>query len=107
MAKFTLSLGAMVNESNGAENTVIPRIVDRTGLTGTYEFTLEFAGMFVLPASLAGTNATGPTQADPGEIGPTLFNALEKQLGLRLQKVKSVPVDILVVDHAHRAPTQN
>jgi uncharacterized protein (TIGR03435 family) len=77
------------------------------GLTGTYEFTVEFAGMFVLPASLASMNATGPAPADPGEIGPTLFNAPEKQLGLKLQKVKSVPMDVLVVDHVDRAPTVN
>ena len=99
-------------ESNGvslADN--VPRIVDKTGLAGTYEFTLEFAGITIFPASLvalAPPAADGPAVApDPGEIGPTIFNAAQAQLGLKLQKVKSVPVDMLVVDRIDKVPTGN
>jgi len=49
-------------------------------------------------------SASGPVATDPGEIGPSLFTALEKQLGLKLVKVKSVPVDMLVVDSVDKVP---
>ena len=39
--------------------------------------------------------------------GSTLFTALEKQLGLKLTKVKDVPVDMLIVDHVDKTPTGN
>jgi uncharacterized protein (TIGR03435 family) len=41
---------------------------------------------------------------DPGSGLPNIFNALEKQLGLKLVKVKDVPVDMLVIDHAEKVP---
>jgi uncharacterized protein (TIGR03435 family) len=117
MTQFVARMGAMVNESNGVEaNANVPRVVDKTGLTGVYEFQLEFAGMFVNPPSLAANiaaskppdgSASGPVATDPGEIGPSLFTALEKQLGLKLVKVKSVPVDMLVVDSVDKVPTEN
>ena len=42
--------------------------------------------------------------SDPG---PTVFDALETQLGLKLRKTGRVGVDVLVIDHADRVPTQN
>lgn len=38
---------------------------------------------------------------------PDLFTALEKQLGLKLVKVRDVPVNMVVVDSADKAPTPN
>lgn len=114
MARFAESLGRMVNESNGEDNSVVPRVVDRTGLTGTYEFTLGFAGINKSSPSLeADYLAAHPLPADavvaaePGEIGPTIFAALEKQLGLKLQKVRNLPVEMLIVDHVDRVPAEN
>lgn len=37
---------------------------------------------------------------------PSIFTALEEQLGLRLQK-RSVPVDMFVIDHIDKVPTEN
>lgn len=62
-----------------------PRFIDKTGLEGPYEFTLDFEGSLI-----AGR---------PSEGGPTLFQALERQAGIKVMKVKSVPVDVLVIDH--------
>ena len=122
MTEFATSLGAMVNESNGAENAPIPRVVDKTGLTGVYEFTLGFAGKVILPPAMAAimdslraaaeSHLPGPvrsesTATEPAEVGPNLFTALEKQLGLRLEKTKTGPVDIVTVDHLDRVPTEN
>ncbi len=64
-------------------------VVDKIGLTGTYDFTLSYA-----PANTADSNL------------PDFFTALQEQLGLKLQSEK-VPVDFLVVDHADRVPTEN
>lgn len=57
--------------------------VDKTGLTGAYDFTLEF-----VPAAKAATDETG---------GPSIFTAVEEQLGLKLEPAKE-PMDVLVVD---------
>jgi bla regulator protein blaR1 len=81
-------------------------ILDRTGLTGNYDFKLEWS-----PApGESGPEVFGlPPRAEPPRAddsnGPSLFTALEEQLGLRLESTKS-PVDVLVVDHVER-PSEN
>jgi uncharacterized protein (TIGR03435 family) len=67
-------------------------VVDETGLAGYYDFTLEYAP----EASLAGDNGAGLS----------LFTALQSQLGLKLEEKKNL-VDVLVVDHAQKKPTEN
>jgi uncharacterized protein (TIGR03435 family) len=58
-------------------------VVDKTGLTGRYSFTLEFA-----PSARAATDESGR---------PSVFTALEEQIGLKLVPSKE-PVDVLVID---------
>lgn len=58
-------------------------VVDKTGLTGKYDFTLEYA-----PAAREGPENAGK---------PSVFTALEEQIGLKLVPSKE-PVDVLVVD---------
>ena len=72
-------------------------IVDRTGLTGT--FTIQIAFTREDPQSLG----MGPPL--PDNAAPTLFTAIQQQLGLKLEPTKA-PVDILVIDHAEK-PTAN
>ena len=106
MADFARSLGASINESSGLERDATrPRVTDKTGLAGVYEFTLGFAGIVIVPGAVETSSGAGA--GDPGEVGPTLFNAMEKQLGLKLVKVKNVAEDILVIDHADKVPTEN
>lgn len=62
-------------------------VVDRTGLTGEYDFKVDYA--------LEGHN----------EEGPSIFTALPEQLGLRLQAAKA-PVETLVILNAEK-PTAN
>jgi uncharacterized protein (TIGR03435 family) len=75
-------------------------IVDETGLTGKYDltlrFTLENAFAPVKPGGEAGDSATS---------GPSLFTALQEQLGLKLESHK-VPTDVIVIDHIDR-PSEN
>jgi uncharacterized protein (TIGR03435 family) len=76
-------------------------VIDKTGLTGRYDFMLEYTpelGQFQTgPPSLP--DGPGPPPPDPN--GPSLFTALQEQLGLRLESTKG-PVEILVIDHAEK-----
>ncbi len=84
-------------------------VVDKTGLTGAYDFNLDFA--IDSPTPVARGFATAepqPGQASPPDSagGPTLTKAFESQLGLRLEP-KNGPEKVLVVDSANRKPTEN
>jgi bla regulator protein BlaR1 len=74
-------------------------VVDKTGLTGNYDFTLKWAP----------DESQGPPGMDngppPDSSGPSLFTAIQEQLGLRLEAQKG-PVEILVIDHVER-PSDN
>ena len=71
-------------------------VIDKTGLTGTYDFTLTAAPE---PPLTAGDSTPPVTD------GPSVFAAVQEQLGLKLVPTK-VPVETLVVDHIER-PTPN
>jgi uncharacterized protein (TIGR03435 family) len=70
-------------------------VVDSTGLTGVFDFTLEWSPEEVPTADAAA-----------GAPGTSLFAALQDQLGLRLEARKG-PVEVLVVDHLEKTPTEN
>jgi uncharacterized protein (TIGR03435 family) len=67
-------------------------VLDETGLKGAFEFSFDCA-----PFS--------PEQAAADAGGPSIFTAVQEQLGLKLGP-KREPVEILVVDHAER-PSEN
>jgi uncharacterized protein (TIGR03435 family) len=81
-------------------------VLDRTGLKGGYDFTLEWTpapGDFS-PASIGlPPRAEPPPPADPNR--PSIFTALAEQLGLRLQPTKA-PVEILTIDRVEE-PSKN
>jgi uncharacterized protein (TIGR03435 family) len=69
-------------------------IVDRTGLTGAFDFDLRFDGSasMPLPGRRGGTAISPDAPADPTK-GPSIFTALQEQLGLKLEPQRgSVPV---------------
>jgi uncharacterized protein (TIGR03435 family) len=121
MAYFADHLGAMILDSTGGgPESPHPIVVDHTGLTGKFDFRLEYAGSVQIPggATLAslpafagrgGGDAAPPTAAtDPSSsAGPSIFAALENQLGLKLVKTKGVPTDVIVIDHVDKLPTAN
>jgi uncharacterized protein (TIGR03435 family) len=72
-------------------------VMDQTGLTGRYDFDLEFAP----DESLWGGILPRPENADK----PGLFEAVREQLGLRLEATKG-PVDAIVIDRIER-PSEN
>ena len=75
------------------ESFVLDRpLVDQTGLTGKYDFTLRY--------NFRETSAEGDSAAVPG-----LFTAVQEQLGLKFVPTKA-PLDVLVIDHIER-PSAN
>ncbi|HWF07910.1 MAG TPA: TIGR03435 family protein [Bryobacteraceae bacterium] len=70
-------------------------VIDETGLKGPFEIHLDWA---VEPQGVQ-------TTAEP-PAGPSVFTAVEEQLGLRLESRKG-PLDVLVVDHAEKIPADN
>lgn len=76
-------------------------VVDKTGLTGKYDLEISFAPIQNAPAGVvAGAN---PQATDPS--GPSIFTALQEQLGLKLNSAKTQE-EVLVIDHVER-PTEN
>jgi uncharacterized protein (TIGR03435 family) len=80
-------------------------VVDLTGLKGAYDF--SFAWTIKGKLSTGATNASdgAPVASDPtGDV--TVFEAIEKDLGLKLELTKH-PMPVVVVDHVERTPTDN
>jgi len=69
-------------------------VVDKTNIQGVYDFELRFV------------TEDRPPSGTEADTTPTLFVALEQNLGVRLQ-VQKVPVDMVVVDRLERVPTEN
>jgi len=81
-------------------------VVDATGLTGRYDivltWTAEQAGAPMTASADGGSSPAAPAS----EPGPTLVQAIQEQLGLRLESKKG-PVDVVVIDHAEKKPIEN
>ena len=73
----SIGLGALANRLS---SLVGRQTVDRTGLTGTFDFDLTWAA-----------------DAAPDSVGPSIFTALQEQLGLKLESARG-PIDVLVID---------
>ena len=82
-------------------------VVDMSGLKGRYDMTLEVGREEMLnmarAAGLAVPIPAGPGAAEPGGSG--VFASIQ-QFGLKLEPRKA-PVDLLVIDHVERTPTEN
>jgi bla regulator protein BlaR1 len=82
-------------------------VVDRTDLTGKYDFTLSWtpdrapSGAMERPGGAPAGESPAPAEA----TGPSLFTALQEQLGLKLVARKE-PVDVVVIDHIEK-PSPN
>jgi len=76
-------------------------VLDQTKLTGGYDFELKFT-RDLPPGTPEGALING-TPIDTS--GPTIFEAIRQQLGLKLERQKG-PVDIIAIDHAEK-PVDN
>jgi uncharacterized protein (TIGR03435 family) len=83
-------------------------VLDRTGFTGTFDVRLDFApdeAAAGLPRSAGAGDPESPAPAVDPAAPPTIFAAIQEQLGLKIESVKG-PVEVLVIDHVER-PSQN
>jgi uncharacterized protein (TIGR03435 family) len=79
-------------------------VVDATQITGRYDLTVNFSPPTAFPKP--GESAAGPDTASDPTGAISIFDALPKQLGLRLQ-AREVPTPVLVIDHIDDKPTEN
>jgi uncharacterized protein (TIGR03435 family) len=85
--------GTMLMLATVLSNFLGRPVVDRTGLHGTYTYKLEYS------------QDSGP-EANPVDLsGPSIFTALQEQLGLKLESQR-VPVEFVVIDRAEK-PSAN
>lgn len=79
-------------------------VVDMTGIQGFFDLKLEWTPDESSPMQKPGEGGEGLSTAPTD--GPTIFTALQEQLGLKLESRK-VPVEILVIDHVEKLPSEN
>lgn len=85
MQSTNISMRVLANTLGGRLDRMV---IDNTGLTGGYDLTLEWA-----------------PNPSPDSTEPSLFTALQEQLGLKLESTKA-PVEIIVIDNIER-PSEN
>jgi uncharacterized protein (TIGR03435 family) len=87
-----------VDEFSKALGFVLGRpVINRSGITGLFDFRLEYAI----------DETTGGTRVAPSDepAGPSIFTAIQEQLGLKLESAKG-PGERLVIDHVEK-PSEN
>jgi uncharacterized protein (TIGR03435 family) len=80
-------------------------VLDKTGLTGRYDLTLKWTPDQNQGMMPGGPRPSGEDAPPADATGPSLFTAIQEQLGLKLESEKA-PLDVLVVQHVER-PTEN
>ena len=75
-------------------------VVDAAGLDGVFDFTLQWTPDETQRTASSGEPANAP------DSGPSIFTAIQEQLGLKLES-RNQPDVVLVVDHVERTPTSN
>ncbi|MGA3017843.1 MAG: TIGR03435 family protein [Bryobacteraceae bacterium] len=93
MATFVTLLSRFLGET----------VIDMTGLKGWYAVNLEWTPEPAVTSRAPGSQPDAPVDIAPG---PTVFSAIESQLGLKLEHRKG-PLDVMVIDHAERVPVGN
>jgi uncharacterized protein (TIGR03435 family) len=92
------SLASILSEQTGRP------VIDRTGLSGYFALTLEFAGEPGIASPLGG-GPVGPPATAPSPDRPSIFSAVQDQLGLTLD-ARREPTEVLIIDRAE-LPTPN
>jgi uncharacterized protein (TIGR03435 family) len=121
-ARFVAQKQTMADLANRLTSQLNRPVTDATGLTAKYDFTLTFSTegmngpmgpMGPMPAApppggapQGGGRGTDNVFVPEGEAPPTLFAALQSQLGLKLESKKG-DVEIIVIDHVEKTPTEN
>jgi uncharacterized protein (TIGR03435 family) len=103
VGRLEVKRGDMTALANTLPRLVGRPVVDMTGLTGRYDFDLEFspqdANGIVMPGPAAGAAPAAP------EFGVSVFTSIQR-VGLKLEPQK-LPLDAIVVVRAEKTPTEN
>jgi uncharacterized protein (TIGR03435 family) len=101
VAAFNATIGDFINFMT--RNVKLDRpMIDRTGITGRYDFTLDWTPG---DSQFGGTGGKlAPPPENPGTL-PSLYTAIHEQLGLRLEATKAA-ADVLVIDRVEK-PSNN
>jgi len=119
MQEFTANATTMQRFADALKNMVGRRVLDKTGLTGAYDiqmqsaFDTQLGGGFMirLPPGAAPPPGAGPPPGatspapSPDPSGPSVFTALQEQLGLKLE-ADEAPLEHIVIDSVER-PSEN
>jgi uncharacterized protein (TIGR03435 family) len=110
-AKMTCTKCSVSQLTDTLGNQLDRPVVDMTGLTGDYEFTLIFLPEFRnMPGMVPGGRGPGPGGAPGADVqedaAPALLAAVQDQLGLKLDQ-KKAPIDLVMIDHLEKIPTEN
>ena len=76
---------------------------DMTGLKGLFDVRLEWTPDFNRARAPGNGGVPAPIDSAPG---PTIFTAVQEQVGLKLESRKGL-LDVVVIDHAEPTPTEN
>jgi uncharacterized protein (TIGR03435 family) len=101
MADLVLHLRWPLGTLGSVGGLTVGRIADRTGLQATCDFRLDFAGDWG-----PGGAFLPPLPDGQLDSAPTFFDAIREQLGLSLIEKKGL-LDVVVVDHVDKIPTEN
>ena len=103
LAQFATALSAW-----NPEETILfgfPPVVDATGIDGRYDMTIHFTPPLMFQ-NIGVPAANGDAVASEPDGAISIFEALQKQLGLKLESRK-VTATVLVIDHVNESPTEN
>ena len=106
--RLTIKGGGMATLVNTLTGLLGRPVVDQTGLTSRYNFSLEFSRSETAgPDATGGFNEPPPLPPPPAgaEPGPSIYTSIQ-QLGLRLLP-KTLPMNVLVIDRADKVPIEN
>ena len=103
-----ISMTDLADTLTGIPDLVGRQVQDRTGLTGNYDLSLYWTPdehtSTMLESSESGKSGKGYIPPSPS-TGPSLFTAIQEQLGLKLVATKGA-VETIVIDHIER-PSEN
>jgi uncharacterized protein (TIGR03435 family) len=104
LGKLNIRNGSMLDLAAALQNAVVDRpVLDRTGITGRYDFALDWTPD---KSQFQTWGATIPHSIDGPNQPPPLNAAIQQQLGLMLDATVA-SVDVIVIDHAEKPVNKN
>jgi uncharacterized protein (TIGR03435 family) len=92
-ARWRFADESMEHFSEALTSQIHQPILNATGLTGKYDFGLFWSTAAMLPKAAA-------------DAGPSIFVAIQEQLGLKLES-KKIVIDTVIIDHIEKTPSEN